>query len=155
MTSDIGSSTPVDLFIEKQEAFYSRLQKGILLRMEENYFAASDVLDQAIEMEPDNYESYLEKSVCLSLSNRPVCSVRTLREGLMKSKRSYWFSDQERDIERRYFEEIYLGLIDEVNEQAEDSLEHYKNATLIVPDGFYALFSYGKLTMSAHVELTI
>lgn len=70
-------------------------------------------------------------------------AMRILKLGLHNCKYSYWFSDSERDIEREYFHNLFVGLIYEINEEQQTSLEYYKEACRLVPNGFYALFSYG------------
>ncbi|EFC41437.1 predicted protein [Naegleria gruberi] len=129
-------------FTDRRNEFYRLMRKGIIARMEENYVEACKYLDLALELEPDNYEVYLEKSICLSLFHRTLSSIRVLVHGLNHSKRSYWFNDNERELEREYFGCLFRGLIEEVNDQQEASLKLYDQACKLYPTGFYALFSY-------------
>ncbi|KAL9644972.1 hypothetical protein ABK040_004465 [Willaertia magna] len=137
------SNTTDNKFELAKELFYSKLITGAYLRMEEDYVSALDYFNQAIDLEPNNYEGYLEKSICMSLFNKPIDSIRILYEGLFRCNFSYCFSNEEREVEKQYFFNIFKGLIEEANERYEESLLLYKKAAELVPNGFYALFSLG------------
>ncbi|KAG2392441.1 hypothetical protein C9374_012693 [Naegleria lovaniensis] len=149
---------PEIIFNRRREEYYDLLRKGILLRMEENYVESFEYLKKVVELEPSNFEGYLEWSVCMSLSNRNIHAIRILYWGLHKCNFSYWFSESERDIERDYFHNLFIGLIYEINEQQHTSLEYYKEACRLVPNGFYALFScgysFGSLCLDKNSNLT-
>jgi tetratricopeptide (TPR) repeat protein len=125
------------------EEFYYEIGMGARYRMEENFSKALEHFNNAIILQPYNFEGYLERGVNFHLRNQTLFALRDFQYALHHCTESFACQAPNKSLHTEYFKHILQGLIYETNNLWQKAVPEYETALKCDQQGFYAYFSIG------------
>ncbi|KAL0478023.1 hypothetical protein AKO1_005313 [Acrasis kona] len=127
----------------EMDDFYQEIIRGAQYRMEENFIKSLHHFNNAVRMQPYNFEAYLERGVNYHLRNETLHALRDFQYAYYHCTQNYACQATHEYQRSQYFRHILLGLIYETNSLWDKAVKEYQNAISCDDEGFYAYFSIG------------